>query len=123
MDNFAEAWQDDIVVATRGSAEEHLAESETVLQKLQDSGYRASVEKSKLFQHEEERCGYQFNSSGIKPTAPNPSSKKIRSFLGSVQYLAKFIKSSRLEWNRQGSYSKKRKNGIGERSNKLLLKS
>ncbi len=97
LDNSAKAWKDDIIIATTGTAEEHLAEIETVLKKLQDSGYRASIEKSKLFQEEAEWCGYQISQEGIKPKTARTESvlktgapkrvKEIRLFLGSVQYL------------------------------------
>ncbi len=96
LDNSAKAWQDDIIVVTRGSEEEHQAELETVLEKLQASGYKASIEKSKLFQNEAEWCGYRIKpkttrtESVLKIGAPK-GVKEIRSFLGSVQYLAKFI--------------------------------
>ncbi len=103
LDYSARAWQDDIIVASRGTEEEHLAELERLLKKLEDSGYRVSIEKSKLFQKETEWCGYQINSSGIKPKTTRTESvlrinapksvNEIRSFLGSVQYLANFIKN------------------------------
>ncbi len=57
LDNSAKAWQDDIIVATRGSPEEHLTELEKVLEKHEKHGYRASIEKSKLFQSQTEWCG------------------------------------------------------------------
>ena len=134
LDNSAKAWQDDIIVATRGSAEEHLAELETVLKKLVDNGYRTSVEKSKLFQKDSGWGGYQINSSGIKPKTTRTESvlkinvpkgvKEIRSFLGSVQYLAKFIEnlSAKTEPLRK-LLRKKMKSGFGGRSNRRLLKS
>ncbi len=72
-----------------------------VLKKLEEHGYRASVEKSKLFQKEAEWCGLQINEEGVKPKTtrteavlkikPPGNVKETRSFLGSVQYLAKFI--------------------------------
>ena len=38
LDNSAKAWRDDIIVAIRGSPEEHLAKLETVLEKLEENG-------------------------------------------------------------------------------------
>ncbi len=103
LDNAANAWQDDIIIATRGTPEEHAAELEKVLERLQQHGYRASMEKSKLFQAETEWCGYQINASGVKPKQtrteavlkiePPKTVKEVRSFLGSVQYLANFIEN------------------------------
>ncbi len=48
------AWQDDIIVVTRGSAADHEAELAQILTKLEDHGYKASERKSKLFQHSTE---------------------------------------------------------------------
>ena len=61
LDNSAKAWQDDFIVATRGSAEEHLAVLDTVQRKLPNCRFRASVEKSKLFQQEAEWCVYRWH--------------------------------------------------------------
>ena len=59
------------------------------------------MEKSKLFQAETEWCGDHINAYGMKPKRtgavlkiePPKTMKDVRSFLGSVQYLAKFMKS------------------------------
>ncbi len=89
------------MVVTRGSPEEHATELEKVLNRLEQHGYRASAEKSKLFQTDVESCGYQINASGVKPKKTRREAvtkieapktvREVRSFLGSIQYLAKFI--------------------------------
>ena len=103
LDNSAKAWQDNIIVVTRVSPEEHAKELGKVLSQLEQHEYRASEEKSKLFQTEVEWCGYLIKESGVKPkkTRTEPVTKidapktvqEVRSFLGSVQYLAKFIEN------------------------------
>ena len=86
-----------------GTADEHQAELAATLQKLQEHGYRATAEKSKLFQSSTEWCGYLFNDNGVSPKQSRTEAvikisvpktvREIRSFLGSVQYLAKFIRN------------------------------
>ena len=39
------AWQDDIIILTRSTPEEHLAEVSKVLRKFKNAGYKASKEK------------------------------------------------------------------------------
>ena len=96
------AWQDDIIVVTRGTAEDHEADLAATLKKLQDHGYRASAEKSKLFQSFTEWCGCLINEDGVNPKQSRTEAvmkisvpktvREIRSLLDSVQYLAKFIR-------------------------------
>ncbi len=95
------AWQDDIIVVTRGSAPEHEAELAQIPTKLEEYGYKASERKSKLFQHSTEWCGYIIDEHGVRPKQSRTEAvskisvpktvHEVRSFLGSVQYLAKFI--------------------------------
>ena len=46
------AWQDDIIIATRSTAEEHMERGSEILDKLEKAGYRASKEKSKFLRDE-----------------------------------------------------------------------
>ena len=39
------AWQDDILVVTRGSANDHFKDVNEILERLEKAGYRASSEK------------------------------------------------------------------------------
>ena len=94
-------WLDDIICVTNGTKDEHEQEVQEVLNKLQNDGYRASEKKSELFNQELTWLGYHINQSGVKPkkdkteaitklSAPkNP--KELKSFLGSVHLLSKFI--------------------------------
>ncbi len=52
------AWQDDIIVVTRGTAVDHEVELAQILSKLEEHGYKASERKSKMFQHSTEWFGY-----------------------------------------------------------------
>ncbi len=73
------------------------------MEKLEEHVYRANVEKSKLIRKEAEWCGYSIDGEGGKPKStrteavlkikPPPNVKETRSFLGSVQSLAKFIEN------------------------------
>ena len=94
-------WLDDIICVTNGSIEEHKKEVREVLMKLQNAAYRASEKKTELFKKELTWFGYFINRDGVKPirdkteaitklTAPN-NVKELKSFLGSIQHLSKFI--------------------------------
>ena len=94
-------WLDDIICVTNGSIEEHEKEVREVLMKLQNAGYRASEKQTELFNKELTWLGYFINQDGVKPirdkteaitklTAPN-NVKELKSFLGSIQHLSKFI--------------------------------
>ena len=95
------AWQDDILVVTRGSANDHFKDVNEILERLEKAGYRASSEKTELFRKEINWLGYHISADGIKPKQqktdailafkPPTKIKEVRSFLGSVQYLSKFI--------------------------------
>ena len=99
--NKIPAWQDDMIIVTRGSVEEHLKEVMEILEILQKKGYRASFEKSKFFEKEVDWRGFRINEEGIKPRIsrteaiakikPPKTLTEIRSFLGSIQYLMKYI--------------------------------
>ena len=95
------AWQDDIIIATRSTTEEHLEQISNVLTKLERAGYKASKEKSKFLKNEVSWLGFRITRNGITPLRekteairkfkPPKNIKEVRSFLGSVQYLIKHI--------------------------------
>ena len=74
-----------------------------VLKKLENAGYRASEKKSEFFQNKIKWLGHEIDEDGIKPNKEkvkaildlkhpeNP--KQLKSFLGAIQYLAKFLPS------------------------------
>ena len=105
IDNVLEfktpVWLDDIICVTNGTIDEHEREVREVLTKLQNAGCRASERKTELFKQEITWLGYHINQSGVKPIkdkaetirklkAPK-NAKELKSFLGSIQHLSKFI--------------------------------
>ncbi len=103
LDNLTPAWQDEIIIVTRGTDAEHEAEMHAVLKKLEDHGYKATTMKSKFFQQHTEWCGYLIDENRVRPKHSRTEAvqkigipttvREIRTILGSVQYLAKFIKN------------------------------
>ena len=94
---------DDITCVTSGTIDEHEREVREVLTKLQNAGYRASERKTKLFKQEITWLGYHIDQNGVKPIkdkteaitklkAPK-NAKELKSFMGSIQHLSKFINS------------------------------
>ena len=94
-------WLDDIICVTNGSIEEHEKEVREVLMKFKNAGYRASKKKTELFKKELTWLGYFINQNGVKPIrdkteaitklAAPKNVKELKSFLGSIQHLSKFI--------------------------------
>ena len=103
-------WLDDIICVTNGTIDEHEQEVREVLNKLQNAGYRASEKKTKLFKQELTWLGYHINQNGVKPiknkteaiTKLNAlkNAKELKSFLGSIQHLSKFINNLSKKTNR-----------------------
>ena len=91
--------------------------------------YKASKEKSKLLKPDAEWLGYKTTKEGIKPLRdkteairklkPPKNVKDTRSFLGSVQYLAKHIPNlSEKKQSRSENYWRKIAPGIGANNTK-----
>ena len=105
IDNVLEfktpVWLDDIICVTNGTVDEHEREVREVLNKLQNAGYREREKKTELFKQELTWLGYHINQSGVKPKknsteaitklSPQTNAKELKSFLGSIQHLSKFI--------------------------------
>ena len=101
------AWLDDIIVVTRGDREDHEKKLFDVLKKLEDAGYRASERKLEFFKNKMKWLGHEIDENGIKPNKEkvkailelkhpeNP--KQLKSFLGAIQYLAKFLQNCQKE--------------------------
>ena len=92
---------DDIIVVSRGSKEDHLKLVYQCLKKLDEDNLRINLPKCHFAKTEIEWLVHKFSQSGIAPlesktaaiaslTAPK-NLKQLRSFLGSVHYLGKFI--------------------------------
>ena len=92
---------DDIIVVSRGSKDDHLKLVYNCLKKLDEDNLRINIPKCHFAKTEIEWLGHKFSQSGIAPlesktaaiaSLPAPKNlKQLRSFLGSVHYLAKFI--------------------------------
>ena len=94
-------WLDDIIKVTRGTKEKHTQKLESVLTKLENEGYKASKKKSKFYLKETVWLGHTIAQDGIRPNKekteainklnPPTNTKTLKSFLGAIQYFAKFI--------------------------------
>ena len=92
--------RDDILIGGRNMAE-HNETLEAVLQRAADYGITFNLEKCQFGVQEIEFYGYKFTDKGLKPTPDKvravseseaPQSKEgVRSFLGMIGYLSKFI--------------------------------
>ena len=97
---FVICYLDDILVTGR-SEEEHRKNLEEVLSRLQRHGIRLKKEKCRFFSKSVEYLGHVINAEGVhtSPTkvkaiieAPPPRNlQELRSFLGLINYYAKFI--------------------------------
>ena len=110
-------WLDDIICVINGTIEEHDRELREVLIKLQEAGYRASERKTELFKKELTWLGYLINQEGVKPIkdkteaitklkAPT-NTKELKSFLGSIQHLSKFLNTLSKKTDRMRKLLKK----------------
>ena len=92
---------DDIIIVSTGTEADHLAYVYKCLKKLDDDNLRINLKKCHLAKSEIEWLDYNFTQTGISPlesktaailTIPTPTTlKRLRSFLGSVHYIGKFI--------------------------------
>ena len=92
---------DDIIIVSTGTEADHLAYVFKCLKKLDDDNLRINLQKCHFAKTEIEWLGYKFKQTGILPlesktaailTIPPPTTlKRLRSFLGSVHYIGKFI--------------------------------
>ena len=88
-------------MVTRGDREDHEKKLFDVLKKLEDAGYRATERKSEFFKNEMKWLGHEIDENGIRPNKENVKAilelkhpenpKQLKSFLGAIQYLAKFL--------------------------------
>jgi hypothetical protein len=93
---FIRTYLDDLLIITKGNLEDHLEKLSMVLPRLQDTGLKINANKSNFCTLEMEYLGYILTRDGIKPQpnkaqamlalAPPKNVKKLRRFLGMVQY-------------------------------------
>ena len=95
------AWLDDIIIVTRGNKQEHEKKLFDILNKLEKAGYRASKKRSDFFKNRIKWLGHEIDENGRKPKEekveailklePPKNTKELKSFLGAIQYMAKFL--------------------------------
>ena len=92
---------DDIIIVSTATEADHLAYVFKCLKKLDDDNLRINLQKCHFVKIQIEWLGYKFTQTGISPlesktaailTIPPPTTlKRLRSFLGPVHYIGKFI--------------------------------
>ena len=93
---------DDILVTGKDD-EEHLSNLEEVIRRLEQAGFRCNLKKTQFMKDEVVYLGYRINRKGVRPCegkvetllkAAYPSDvSSLVSFLGAVNYYARFIKN------------------------------
>ena len=91
----------DIIVVSKGTQESHLKYVYNCLQKLEADNLRTNLSKCHFAKHQINWLGFTFSQSGVKPIESKTAAiaeikapkilKQLRSFLGSVHHLSKFI--------------------------------
>ena len=102
-----------------------------VLTKLENAGYRLSETKSKFFKTEIEWIGHRIDHVGIRPLQnkllaikelKQPiNEKKLKSFLGAIQYLSKYIDNLSAQTDSLRQLLKKNNNWIWTEEHTLSL--
>ena len=97
------AWLDDIIIVTKGTIDKHEAEVKETMEKLEKAGYRLHPNKCEFFKQEAEWIGHRIYQNGIRPLQDKleaitkieipKNEKEPKSFLGAIQYLAKYIEN------------------------------
>ena len=92
---------DDILIVSKGSLTEHKSYVMKCLQQLEDENLRINLPKCHFGKLEIDWLGYHISQSGISPLESKRAAilaleapktlKKLRSFLGSVHYIGKFM--------------------------------
>ena len=95
------AWLDDIIDVTRGNKQDHEKKLFKMLIKLEKAGYRVSKRKSEFFMNRTKWLGHEIDENGIKPNEekvegilklkPPESTKELKSFLGAIQNMTKYL--------------------------------
>ena len=97
------AWLDDIIIVTKGCIDEHETEVWEAMKKMEQAGFRLNPKKCEFFKKEIEWVRHKIDQQGIRPlqetleaiTKLNTSKneKELKSFLGAIQYLSKYIEN------------------------------
>ena len=99
--NNTYAYLDDILIVTKGTIETHRQKLQTVLTKLDEENLAISLDKCKFACKQVEWLGFTINSEGTKPLIQKTEAieklsrlktfKQLKSFMGSIHYLTKYI--------------------------------
>ena len=126
LENKHPAWQDDIIVVTKGSKQKHMDELVDVLTKLEHASYRLSKNKSELFETAVEWIGHKIDQNGIRPLQEKSlaikdlkkpeNEKELKSFMGETQYSSKDIENLSDQTDTLRQLLEKILNGIGPRN-------
>ena len=95
------AYLDDILVVTKGNKELHQQKLKAVLDKFDEKNLAISIEKYKFACTEIEWLGFKSNSEGTTPLikkteaieklSPPKTFKQLKSFMGSIHHLTRYI--------------------------------
>ena len=98
---FTNCYKDDILIASKGSLNEHKAILSKTLNILDNKNMAVKWEKCEFFQEEIEWLGFKISNSGVKllvgksdsiKSLPNPKNiSELRSFFGSINQYIKFV--------------------------------
>ena len=98
---FTNCYIDDILIASKGSLNEHKAILTNILNILDNKNMSVKWEKCAFFKKETEWLGFKISKSGVKPlegksdsikNLPNPKNiSELRSFFGSINQYMKFV--------------------------------
>ena len=90
-------------IVTKGTKEQHKLELTEALTKIENADYRLSESKSELFKSEIKWVGHKIDQNGIRPLQDKlkaiqelkepKNEKELKSFLGAIQYLSKYIEN------------------------------
>jgi hypothetical protein len=123
---------DDMII-TGKSDDEHLQNLENVLQRLQDNGLRANIEKCSFLQDSVVYCGHEISKEGLQKTkdkveavvnTPVPkNTTQLRALLGLVNYYHKFLPNLATEIRPLNELLEKDRKWVwNERCNRAFLK-
>ena len=94
---------DDIITVTKGTIDKHEAEVKETNGKARKSRYRQHPNKCEFFKQEAEWIGHKIDQNGIRTLQDKleaitkiekpKNEKELKSFLGAIQYLAKYIEN------------------------------
>ena len=103
LENKHPAWLDDILVVTKMTKDQHKCELIDVLTKLENAGNELSENKTEFFKSEIEWVGHKIDQNGIRPLQDKlkviqelkepKNENELKSFLGAIQYLSKYIEN------------------------------